>query len=733
MFKYSKFIFKNGSSSTEVPTRTPGAAPKLGERQKKSTDLVKKKTELAKKLKGNKEKLYLTWKNNNPKGKEKFEKEDVKLLALREISDGATRKDVYLMLALIQSYWKEINVNDLYASCWEGGKFKIDKLIAIFRTDEAKRRLGFYYGTRTITWYTKPNWGYYLNKDKKRWERTSFVTREIFSSNTTTVTLTGWWTHDEGDKNNNRVEGGKDFYKDAIHKIKGDEWAGETLFKSLKHIKKEMTIPKGKEGYNDSGLSPQKEAKLVKFLTDEEKNVRETSPETAKAEVLKYLKQFPKRWVDLDSKIANKLSFSYGINASLYQYRYEPDRNKIFFIRFDGAPIKKDWGMGGYIDIKDGELGARKGMNETQFKPFLKKELLDHMSVESINSELNLMQAKTETKPSNEALLEASKDRLVAVYRKYKSKLKNVPYSKLDTDFYDKLENWLKQDLINKKRARSAEEAAKYASARIAKLKEQISAKLSKDGLKEFFDKNIDEVISINVISDTAVSVGARAKKKWNKFKEGVSSAAKAAAKAGSDIGSIAKEQYKAFMGKLGFFGTFLDKIFNFKDKIFEYIKTGKKDWGLSIAGFLFGAEISRRALNSTSITSMKEIEMLAKKNGGVTKNGMRIKESVKLKGYKIVIPKGKGIKPGSTFKVALKGVQGKVDADPSKATTVKPKQTAASGILGGIFGGIGSIFGRGRGGKKENLFKDHEIIIAQNTEITAKTYIPKGAKIIKA
>ncbi|MFC1600161.1 hypothetical protein ACFL3T_03995, partial [Patescibacteria group bacterium] len=392
----------------EAAKQKPGVDPKLTATQKKSADHLKKKGALAKGMKGDKEKLYEYWKNNNPKGKEKYEKVDVKFLALREIHDGKTKKEAYLMLALIQKYWSEDKAREIYTSCWSGSEFSLSKLIALFKTKEAKEKLGFYYGTRTITWYTKPDWGYYLNKDKKRWEKTAFVTREIFSKNTTTVTLTGWWTWDEGDPNNNRVEGGKDFYKDAIKKIKGDEWAGYTLVKALKNIKTELSVPKGRNGYNDSGLSPAQEKELVKFLKDEEKNVREVSPSDAKKEALKYLKQYPKRWVSLDKKLTNSLSYAYGIGAGMYKYRYEPDKNKIFFLRIDGAPIKKDWGMGGYIEIKNGELGARNAMDEAKFKPFIKKELLDHMTVESVRKELKIEQASTDKAPSKEALLAPS-------------------------------------------------------------------------------------------------------------------------------------------------------------------------------------------------------------------------------------------------------------------------------------------------------------------------------------
>jgi len=724
---------KGKKKSPDVAKQKPGVDPKLGERGKKSADHVKKRTKLAQKLRSDGEQVINGWLNNNPKGKEKILKVSPRYVALKEIADIKDRHEVFMMLGLIEKFFGGVDESwRVYNKAKKGNKVNVTQIRKYFTRERCLGKLGFYWGTREVRW--DPDHDFSMGTKDHVESCGNWKTKLIYGMpSDIRVWVEGWWAHDvETSKEKTGRpfinDKGKYFKRDVLPLLRkggwGDEWLGENLAEASKYIPKELYGKRKAPSpdYRDSGITdPEEEEKVLKAVQSLNTGA-EIYSSKAKRDIVNWFKGKDNKWVSLDKTILPKMGFLLGENVGNYKY-YKKD-NRIYFVRIDGAHGITDKNFGGYIDIKDGKLDSKINyQTQAGIKALLKKEVVDKMSAEELKTAKQKTEAETSKTPSREAMLAQTKDNYVRVFNKYKARNKVVKHSQLQAQFYDKYEKALKDDLV-KRGKKTEDDATKYAAIRVEEVKKALKAELAKGTVAEAIKENNEVKLKINMDSQGKMSVELDDKNLAKKLKE----AGKAALDKGADIKSLAEEQYKAFMDKTGFIGRFADKIFNFKKMIFEYLKTGKKGWALTFAGMLFGAEVSRRALGSRSITGLAQIEALSKKNDGVIKKRLRIKDKLKLKGYKIVIPKGKGISPGDKMKVSLKGIAKPVEADPGKAPKEKPKE--ATGFIGSIFGGIGSSFRRTA--RTINMYTDHEITIANNTEIPAKTYIPKGAKIVK-
>lgn len=708
MFNYSKIIFKGPENEPQRPR-----VPALAQRADKSADFVRKREETAKKLRVDKEKLYDHWVKNNPKGTETPLEDDPKNLALHEIKVGSVRNEAYVLLGLVEKFLGgRQNAMELYKKAWSEKNFDIDTLRKYFTEERTKGVLGFYYGTnkRIQAWVKKH--GKKLGMSHYRsWDPITMhadgsdYIKEVPGKNFSSTwiwnkkwNVTGWWTYDE-------TPGDYDEFTFS-HDIQG---ATPKIITELKDEKN-----------NDSGLDFGQSKEVRTALVTLSKEPQEAfNKSVTKKDVLTWFKKNPDQWVKLDESILGKMNFLFGRGAGFFKYRYVPEKNKIYFVAIDGTQLEKNWPKFGYLDIKKGELGdSRNGQEEEDFKKMIGKEVIAERTPEQIKNELNSYEALYGNSTSEAVLLAPTAGILNSLLQKYK--LIPVKYNLLNTNFYDKLQGFIKKELIDTKKY-SEDDAVKFANARIERLKKDVEAKIDekKDILRQAVDDNSDVQLEIRIDTSDKIEVSLQDSKVEGRLKK----AANATLGAVKSAVDLAKEKYAEAQKKLkkwGIFGVLLDKWLNLKDSIEEYYKTGKKGLFLMIFGPIIGLKLGRGLIGSKTIDGNSTIEKLAKTKKGVLEDKRVINSEFKLSGYKIVIPKGMGIKPGAKFNVLLKGISGTQEADPN------PKEEEKKGVdIGGLLGG-----GEEKG--EEFLYKTHEITINKNTTIPKGTIIPKGSKIVK-
>lgn len=733
MENYTKFVFRSGPSNApkRAPSQTPGVNTRLSATQKKSADRLKAKKGVAQKLKGDKEKVWKAWLDNNPKGTEKMHEDDPKYLALKHISDARDKERAFILLGIIQkSFGGKKVALDLYKNAWKNGKFDIDVIRAHFSKDKCKdsqSSVGFYYGTRTFKVVFTSMWG--ANK-----------------TNPVKYKLTGWWAWDSGEDNVNSitVPGRKNTFKKWASKNLGgkgygDEFVGKDILDALsnnkkglhKELQKKVNIMKLKPDERDSNLDPQREEDVITELDRLKKIPVGVYPSKSRREILIWFKKNQNKWTSLDKSIAGTMTYLFGAGSGLFKYRYVPAKKKIYFMRIDNAPLKPGWAKFGYINVKDGKLdGKWNGLKEAAFKTMISKEVLDDLSVSAVKTEIQKHEAETAKAPSKEALLAATKGRLKSIVKR-----KSMKYSALNSDYYSKIEKKLKEKLV--KEGKTDANATRFAAARIEQFKKDIAAYFDGNiAFKEKLDANPDKVITIEIDSKDKVNITSR-DKKINKLKGALGAAGGTINNMKGSVDEMYKKVMNSTIGSLlGSFGSMVG--IDVKKDVAEYLKTGKKSIILTILAFFSGGALSRRMLGARSITNLSQLQQLAKKNRGVLRSKLRIKTGQELKGLRVEIPKGKGIIPGGKFRVKVEGLMGMQEVSPAKAKAAAKakgkgkKKSGFMGVAGGLMEKISGIFG---GMRKSNetgpLFENAKITIKENTKIPPGTYIPKGAKIV--
>lgn len=653
---YSKFVFDTPSNRpSQRPQQTVGG--RMVTQSQKSRQHVERKRKAVESLKKKKEGLFKFWKNNNPKGKIEVTEDDPKAVVFHEIRDPLRAKEVYLLMSLIEKFWDDMGGASLAMRLYREAKTGRKKAYDLdFKPFEHFFRKGNHSGSAT------ERLGFYFWKKKNE-----------------------WYTYD-ADKNSDDESGGSTY-----------------LVKCITHIRTEFGNIKNK----DSGLSVEEEKDRLDFLKNNMKEAKGYYNEKYREKGRKFIKWFQSKaigkWVALDSKTARMMNVLFGAGVGKYLYRYSSDQKRIYFLKLQGASLAANEGESGYIDVEDGKLGKWKWHNDMNE---LKKGLLDEMKPEDVSQELLKEKTKAGEEIKEDQAVDATKRTLIRIH-----KIKRVKYSKLTAEYVEPLEKALKVEL--KKQGYSDSKAESVAQASIASLKRKIEKKINDDPeLKKAKEKDPALEISLDKEGEPKVNfrdTGARVK--IRKVLEKAKEAAK-----GVDLDKLIEQKTSAITKALGPLGMFL-KMFgvDLKKHVTEYYKTGKKSIVLMIVGGMGATvELGRRVLRGVGIKSKKDLEKFAKKNGGVLEKDQKIKKKLKLKGYKITIPKGKGIKPGEEFFANKKKISPQVEKKE------KPK-----------FSFLG-LFASKKSGSKF-VMQDQEIIIAKNDTIPKGTVIPKGAKIEKA
>lgn len=694
--------------------------------------------ESVKKSGDKKAELLNQWVNNNPKGDVEFIQDDPKYLALKEIHNQEDRSRAFILLGLIEKFHggKEVAMK-LYKKARKGNKIDLDVLREQFSKEKANSTVGFYYGTRKIVWnYDAWTTEYKMRKriDKVGFKNEHTTDKKVsFARNAKLVHVKGWWSWDYDEDNKNYINGGYYVEKDFLKKLRGpgygDEWMGKDINTALtgkrNNLLKELyrADQNVSAGKRDSGLSRDKEGEVRQALVDLMKVPGNVYESTAKTKVLLWFKKHSNEWATLDKNIHGLMQFLFGQGVGLFKYRYVREKKKIFFIRIQDAPIDSSWGIGGEIDIKDGKI-VRKwhsyGMEET--KEMLKEEIIDDMSDKDIKKEIatNKVNAKEGTRLEK---LNAT-DRIV--YKLKKKLPKNVEYNRLKEGYIDKLEKRLKAYLLKHGYKNKEELAGELATIRAEHVQKGVIKFIEDDSvLNKAIEDNDKEKLTISIDTNDELKVDLFDKKKLSKLKNWAKQKAEGAKTTAGDIAESTMARFEKKLEKwlkpfgLGFLAPVavwvLDKVFKIGDVFKKMARGGTSLFGGLLTSVL-GVKVLKDRLKSKKITE-EIIEKLPPKKKQFYKfdKKMYFAENVQLKGKKIVIPSGKGIKPGKEFDVNVKGVRDKI--------TIKPIEEK-KGLLGRIFGSRR---------KEKYRLQESEIIISKGTTIPKGTVIPKGAKIYKA
>ena len=646
----------------------------------------------------NKEALIKYWVSNNPDSKVKATEESPKYLAMKDLNDSLIKKEVFILIGIIEKYWNRKEALDLYKSCWDGNTFKTAKLYEFFSKDNSRDKVGFYYGTRKITW--EPERSFTTKMRPDNW----------FRDKKKTFSVKGWWVKNEEQKDVNFYEGETDFAK-VLEKLKGDKFAGKDTF--LKGLSR---ITSGYEtASNKTGIPSSEAANLKDFIGKLKTESISMEDKKVKKEILDWFKSKPHdKWTTLTPNIAGRMVFLYGEGCGNYMYRYSAKQKRIYIIKIDGENVE-DKHFGGYIDLKKDEMQGWNSLDEKNTKNML-DDLADKMTSDEVSAELvdyRLKEEKPQAIPESEQLIR-TKGMAGAVMAS-----QTVEYENLQKNYFDKLTEKLKAELV--KNGMNEEKALDIAKLRTAELKKEIEAKIEEDSVvRDALKEDPKAKIEIKIDEKDEVTVNLEDSTLSKKFKDKL----KAAEDAATSPDAIHKNAMKRLEKKVEkIFGPatpvvmwILDKVFKLTDGV-KKIATGGKSLGASLLTTLLGVKIGKDMIGAKKLSESDLEKMPPKgKRDQILDKKIVFGSDIKLKNKKIIIPKGKGIKAGGKIKLKLDD-RFEVEFDPDKGTS-----------KGGSRFDLKNLMAKFK--KSENAYKDNEIVIMPDTVIPKDTIIPKGARI---
>ena len=667
-----------------------------------------------------KKKLLGYWKENDKKGTLQIEPltdtMDPRILIL-SLKDNTERekKDMRLLYSLIKSKKGEEEAKKIYEEAISNA-LKKDKHDVVTKVDIGYFRKPFEaeYGENSESGSPGRTFGfYYCTKDCQK--------GEAKGGSTLDENTQGWFTYDATPAK--KVTFGRNI------SAGDDEYSGtDSIFEAYSHIEGEFT-PKGD---NDSSLSKEEEKKILAVF-EEEKTGKITSPSPVgkEGEAVKVEDSFEFRpgnegsfrkklvtwandnakdkWVSLDKVVL--MNAMYGPGVGNFLYRYNKKDNRIYFIGIKGTV---DGNKSGYIKItsEGAELSrtffpnGAEGLNNTLLKDMDSNQIITESMGEATKRNETL-------EGSQEAIITVTQ---AALFEIHKKEARTVKYSDLKTGYLDKLEGPLKEDFI--KKGYTEPKPTEIAGLAMRELKTRIDKEIQANPeLISAIKPENDFVLKLSLSQDGKVTVELKTVEDKKKIKDLIGDDKKLAK--GADLDKMIDQKSEELTKKLGPLGMFLKwfKV-DLKSDVADFYKTGKKSLFLTIAGLFTSVEIGRRVLMGKSIESTKDVENLAGKNGGVLEKDHSIKgKDYKLEGYKIIIPKGKGIKPGALFSVEID--KETVSVGPEEKKEEKKGKVSWSSLSS-------------KSSSDGFVSKDKEIIIPTNTVIPAKTTLPKGAKIEK-
>lgn len=668
-----------------------------------------------------KDELLKVWIDKDPEVKDKPSLSP-RYLAYQYFRNENYQKDAFLMFTLIEKKWDLQTAKNLWDEISSKYKLKnsvienyaFSELRNFFSEENARDKLGFYYGTnvRSRKWCQengeKLGMTYYSKWDPRAMheQNSKYVTSNTKNwSSSDTYDVKGWWTYDE-----NKGDYDEFTFTHSLHEAVGK-------------INSEL---KDTKNY-DSGIDPQ-DAKEIAGELVKANRIPKFRKGTMKRDLYEYFivnrikgtnhaKIFFNKWSPImDEAALGKMVLLYGdkgFNFSDYKFRYFANEKKLYLVRLNSAG-KDEKNFGGYIEVESSRLGELKMLNQEETKSKL-KSVIGKMKDKDIKEEVNenRLQANESTyleklEATNGVCAHLNLHNTVAysdLDEKYIGQLDKAKTLKGAIKAYlvknNKLKRDIAEDLVNIR--------AEYVKTQI---KEQIDGD---EVMKDMLEDNPHENIKIGINSKDEITVSLTSFAAYKKRKKDLAKKLEDEEKAETSPEAIAKSKMERIEKKVRIFAGSLTPlvmwILKNVFKVTKYLGDKTSLVGGFIGGIL-GLSTGNKLLGSKKISTERFEKLIPKnKKQATTLRKMYFNEDVKLKGYKIIIPKGKGIIPGARFMVEFKGV-GKNPVIPSKE---KPN------LISRIFSSASKY-----------EYQDQKIIIHNLTTIPKGTVIPKGVKIVR-
>lgn len=667
---YSKFIFRSGAErAPQAPPQSPDQkTAKLDQRVQQNLDTKKAAAERLKKDKGE---LLDKWKHNNKEKAIEAIDDDPKTVALKSISNPRRAREAYLLISLMEETWgkeglkkaKEFLKLGLQAKPgadidfkWFNEFFSWEKYKdGTYRQYNVPYKLGFYYHLSNHNWWTID-----VVKEKK------------------------------GDEK--------------------DEDSGHTyLLDAIGHIDKEFNQDRGK-GMNDSGLTDEQQTKRLKVLKDgfeqSAKLLENQESGLGKKTIDWFKKNADGQWKPLPKEMIGSFNVAIGIGVGKYLYRYDESQKRIYTILIEGQKPDPKLGIGGYMKIENDKIGKWNSFDD--FNKF-KMELIDKMEAEQVERELGREKLQAgETVSKDEMLMQTA-----GMLNKIKGLSEASPTFHDLNKYYDDIKAKLEPAVKKEKGITKNLDA--IIKARVDEVKKLVEAAIAKDeDLQEAEKKHPEEKLRIRIDSDDKVTVEFSNPLKRKALREARSKVKDAETSVEgiteSKMKEVREKMKKGILGSLtqiplfgGFIKGYIEKFF--KDGIPKLLRGESAPITTMLLG-IAGVSITPALLGAKKYDSKKFEGLLA----GLFKNDQMkevdhkkkftLTEAHKLKGYSIVIPKGKGV----TLK---KGAVLEADGGPLKGEGPKKK---------GKMPWASS--------EEHEVGKDQEIVIKDGTTIPAGTII---------
>ena len=308
--------------------------------------------------------------NNNPKGKEKATPDDPQALALTEIANKKHAREASILLGLIKKYWNEEVALKFYNKCWKGRYFNLVKLRQFLNKKNARDKLGFYYGTRKITWKPVKPWG---NLNAINW----------FTKRQKTFNVTGWWIKNNRQKQSNFVNSHlptEKFDKALRRGLQGDQFITfkRSLLDALPKIQYVLYNNKLPGNYLRRSKNFHigiRDPMLLHIEIEEFEKESKIDKKKVKKDLVKELSEtHNSSWGWLLSYQLAKMNQIFGRNCGSYKYFYSKKDNRIYFIKLQGAKVDPKH-FGGYITIKNNAVTIWHGMDKANTKELFKSKI----------------------------------------------------------------------------------------------------------------------------------------------------------------------------------------------------------------------------------------------------------------------------------------------------------------------------------------------------------------------
>lgn len=743
---YSKPVWFSGLSAIEVQKLKGTADESLRERAR----LMMRKALLGSFIKERgklkrwqfsdevREKLYTHWVND----KADIRVDDPKYLAMHEIQDPHFKRAFFVLFSLLEKKYGREKALKIFVDAYDPKteSFKYDKIRSEFSKEKVGNELGFYYGTRKV------NWKVYLNFREawalKHADNQLYMMRNGWSEFSEGIlgssgggiqkvhNVTGWWKVNNYNKNVTEIVGN----------TKAWRWGSESSTNLLNELRKpangDMYVsPKGKftlldaipniKKHKEWSLGKDQEMEISNMLDKLSQESLNYGVNYSKEELYKYFtREAPKNtWFVLPEDKIGYMNRAYGRGVGNYKYRVT--KNMVYFIAIRGAKFDPQYGIGGYIELKNKTVGDWNGVNPMYTENFaraLRENVLKSMSLAQVKAELQRSELRESIQAAPGGKLEQNKaleiTNGVCAQLLKKPTVKKVFYYNLrDNVFYSPMEKELTAHLKKIFPSFPKERLDQLAKARMDKLKADFDKATSDNGaLNLKLSQEPKTKIKVDINENDSVTV------------DFLSKAARLIAERKYEAKEAEKEKELKTEKEKGIIGKITDKIKNVVEKILGATRIGKyakivsgfiasavvsfldlgslvKDWLGGkykwAAGLIGGGGVAGLALRTRSLNRARFERLIKDKTKYVFDHNYKVSQRIDLGQSTIVIRDGKDFDP-------VQGMEIKVNDGPVQ----KAKKRKTAGFLGTILGGSGEDYK----GKKIEIVK----------------FVPAGFKIKK-